>query len=726
MSFAVRARRVLPISLLCLAGACLLAGVLALSPPGAQAAPGPGSPNNPWPSSCDVDVGLVVDRSNSVKQDDPANPDLVRSAASGLVERLTGTGARVAVWSFGTMASGFEGPNPLDADVHLGADDYPSVGFTELADDDAAQPVHETIERIPFVAGANADPDDPDQNRAGYTNWEAALGRDSRAGLGAVAPDGSKPADADVVVFFTDGNPTLSGAATGPDHPVPHSSDVDVDDGVAAADQVKAGGARIVAVGASLGGGLSVPNLERVTGGHPGAAEGEDYFLTSIEGLEQTLFEISTRFCGGNLVVRKMVPGTEAGTWVPEPGWRFETTFPEGTPSFLQPAAGGHETGADGTTTYRWINAAGGTRVRVSETLAEGQALHHSYCAAAGEEAQHLNTTELEVTVPQNGFVVCEMYNYRPAVALEVEKTASPTVVPPGGAEVTYEVAVRNPSTVDRVRLDGLHDDRFGDLVDPGTQITSTTCPELAGQVLEPGAAVSCQLVAHLSADDGDHVNVVTATGTEVRPDGEDGSEVTADDDATVTALPSPDVAVQKDDGRTEVSPGEQLTYVVEATNRGTAASPEVRITDELPTNVSLVSASDGGTLEGRVVTWPVVPLEVDETVRRSVTVVVDPEAADGDRVHNVARVVADGDRNDDDDEAEDTDVVVVEPTPEQVSTSGDRSDGGSTASGSLPRTGADVRGWVLIGLGLTALGTAALLALRLRDPDATVEVTAS
>ena len=706
-----RARRVLPLVLCGLAGASLLAGLLAFSPPGASADPGPGSPNRPWPSGCDVDVGLVIDRSNSIKQDDPGNPALVRLAAGGLVDRLTGTGARVAIWSFGTMASGFEGPNPWNPEVSLGGADSPSIGFTAPADVATAQPLHDVIGRIPFVAGANTDPNDPDTNRAGGTNWEAALGSASAAGTGAVAPDGSTPGDADVLIFFTDGNPTVHGAEPAPDHPRPHTSDADVDAGIAAADRLKQGGTRVVAVGASLGGGLTIANLERVTGGLGTAVEGEDYFNTTIEGLDQALFELTTRFCGGNLVVRKMVPGTEAGSWVPEPGWRFETTFPDGTPAFLQPAAGGHETDAEGTVTYRWINAAGGTRVKVAETLAEGQALHRSYCAAAGEDAQPLNTTTLEVTVPQNGFMVCELYNYRPAPALEVDKSASPTSVPPGGGEVTYTIVVRNPSVVDRVRLDALHDDRFGDLFSPGATISSTDCPDLEGEVLEPGATVTCELVAHVSADGGDHVNVVTATGTEVRPDGSDGEEVDAADSATVGGTPAPDVSVTKDDGRSEVSPGERLTYELVITNHGTAPADEVTITDELPTNVTFVSASDDGVLDGEVVRWPVVALDVGESTTRRVTVTVHRDASHGDDVHNVARVSTPGDLNPDDDVATDTDRVVDdEPAVLAKGSSAERS-----PQGRLPRTGSDVRGWILIGLGMASLGGAVLLALRLR-----------
>jgi uncharacterized repeat protein (TIGR01451 family) len=715
MLLADRTRRVLPLFFTALAGACLLAGVLALAPPRAEAVPRAGTPNQPWPTTCDVDVGLVVDRSNSILRDDPANPLLVRTAASGLVDRLTGTGARVAVWSFGTMASGFSGENPWYPGQQLGPADYPSIGFTALPDQAAGRAVHEVIDAIPFVSGAAGDPDDPDPNHAGSTNWEAALGLDTSAGPGAEAPDGSSPGDADVLIFFTDGNPTLNStdppAAPGG---VPSSSDADVNGGIAAADAAKAGGTRIVAVGASLGGGLSVPNLQRVTGGYPGAVAEEDYILTDMSGLDQALFEVTTRFCGGSLIVRKLVPGAQPGEWVPEPGWRFETSFPDGTPAYVQPAAGGHQTGADGTVTHRWINAAGGTAVRVAESLAPGQALHHSQCAAAhDDEPDRYDTTTIDLDVPQNSLVLCEFYNYRPQPAIQVEKAATPTSVPAGGGDVTYTVTLTNPSPVDRVRLTALADDRFGDLfaaTNPAVQ--SSTCADLVEMVVEPAGTSSCRFTARVDADQGDHVNVVTATGTEVRPDGTEGEVVTDDDDATVTATPAPDVAVVKDDGQTTVGPGDEVTYTLEATNHGTVDALGAVFSDELVEGAVFVAASDGGTRDGSTVTWPAVDIAVGQTVTRTITVRVEAAARDGAEVSNVATVDHPDDPNRDDNSDDDINEVVRPDGPHP------RLDRGDPAQprGPLPRTGSDTRGWALIGLGLASTGVAALLAGRLRQ----------
>ena len=95
-------------ALACFVPVSLLAGVRP-----ATAEPGPGTANNPWPTDCDMRIGVVVDRSHSIRAASESNPGLVRSAVTDLAARLAGTGASMAVWSFSTLASGFAGPHPL-------------------------------------------------------------------------------------------------------------------------------------------------------------------------------------------------------------------------------------------------------------------------------------------------------------------------------------------------------------------------------------------------------------------------------------------------------------------------------------------------------------------------------------------------------------------------------------------------------------------------------------
>ena len=51
-----------------------------------------------------------------------------------------------------------------------------------------------------------------------------------------------------------------------------------------------------------------------------------------LRGPHDSLFEASTQFCGGNLVVRKLEPGDQPGEWVPRAGWPITATFPDGDP----------------------------------------------------------------------------------------------------------------------------------------------------------------------------------------------------------------------------------------------------------------------------------------------------------------------------------------------------------------------------------------------------------
>src|SRR6185312_6873787 len=81
---------------------------------------------------------------------------------------------------------------------------------------------------------------------------------------------------------------------------------------------------------------------------------------------------------------------------------------------------------------------------------------------------------------------------------------------------------------------------------------------------------------------------------------------------------------VQKTDGRPSLRPGDTTTYTLTVSNYFPATATGVLLTDGLPPNVSLVAASDGGTLAGGTVSWPAFDLAPGARVTRSLTVKVD------------------------------------------------------------------------------------------------------
>ena len=701
----------------------------------AAAEPGAGTANNPWPTSCDMRVGVVVDRSHSIRAAGEQNPGLVRDAVGDLAQRLSGTGAAMAVWSFSTLASGFTGPNPLGGTA-VDAADYPSIGFTSLDTPAGTAAVRGTVDAIPFALPP-ADPTDPTRDRLGATNWEAGLGHGSHGIPGAVAPNGDRPRDADVLVFVTDGNPTihnaqLAGLGAG-------TADDDVDAALVAAQEAKTVGAptRVVAVGV---GDVNVANLERVTGGYPAAQEGEDYWTTDFGGLGDALVDVATRICGGSLVIRKLVPGTQPGSWVPRPGWSFTADFPDGDPAFLEPGTA-LTTGADGTVTMSWLNPAGDTDVVVTEQLEPDQRLAGVTCSTpSGPEAgaapvevggEATDDPWFGLTVPRHAETVCEVRNYRNGLPLQLEKEATPAELD-GPGDVTFTLTLTNPDQVEPVRIDALLDDHYGDLFDRGNDhVRDNTCDdsEPGSRFMAPGATGTCSFVARVEPepDGGPHHDVVTVHGREIRADGTEGDPVDVSADATVTFAtpPAPDLVVTKDDGTDEVPPGGETTYELTVANRGGAEATGVYLADVLPDGMSVVSASDGATLDpdgdaardgSPAVVWPWFGLAPGEERTVEVTVRVADQVVDGTELHNRAVVGDDGrhgpDANPADNAAVDVDTVVVPVLDEPpVTRPPDPSTGGV-----LPRTGGDVGELALWGAALAAAG-GALVGLARRSP---------
>lgn len=101
----------------------------------------------------------------------------------------------------------------------------------------------------------------------------------------------------------------------------------------------------------------------------------------------------------------------------------------------------------------------------------------------------------------------------------------------------------------------------------------------------------------------------------------------------TVTSAPA--LCIHKAAGPNPVQAGDELTYLIVYGNTGTDTATNVVITDTVPANTSFVSASDGGTESGGVVTWTIGNVLPGD--RRSVRFVVriDTPLPDGTVVDN-------------------------------------------------------------------------------------------
>ncbi len=95
-----------------------------------------------------------------------------------------------------------------------------------------------------------------------------------------------------------------------------------------------------------------------------------------------------------------------------------------------------------------------------------------------------------------------------------------------------------------------------------------------------------------------------TADSGDPTPANNDGSAAAARVTTTITA--QADVAATVS-GPASVLPGATFNYTVAVTNNGPSPATNVVLSDALPATVIFVSASNGGTLSGSVVTWPAI-----------------------------------------------------------------------------------------------------------------------
>lgn len=204
--------------------------------------------NPAFPARCGVRVTLLYDLSGSISEGEATT---MKAASTEFVDALTGTPSSIAVASFATTA-------PAAGNANLPP--------TSVADAGGASTVKAAV-------GALVRTDGDDR----YTNWDAAFR--------------SVAGQSDVVVLFTDGNPTVHGV---PARFPPVLTGLDqIDAGVLSANSVKAAGARVMAVGVGDLDELSRENLSLVSG----PVEDHDYAITTFADVDTVFRSLADALC---------------------------------------------------------------------------------------------------------------------------------------------------------------------------------------------------------------------------------------------------------------------------------------------------------------------------------------------------------------------------------------------------------------------------------------------
>ena len=222
---------------------------------------------------------------------------------------------------------------------------------------------------------------------------------------------------------------------------------------------------------------------------------------------------------------------------------------------------------------------------------------------------------------------------------LSIVKTASPDPVGVNEA-LTYTLAVANDGPSD-ARNVHVSDPLPAGLIFGSVDTTQGGCSESAGTVDcdlgtlagDDDATVTIHVTPTLP-DVGSISNTATVSSTTSDP-GPANDTSTAD----TTVEPRADLSITKTDSADPVTAGNDVTYTITVENDGPSVADSVQVSDPLPAGTSFVSATDGGTESGGVVTWDLGDLVDAASV--SVQLVVSTAAGPSTTLSNTATVAS-------------------------------------------------------------------------------------
>ncbi len=608
----------------------LIAGSTALGA-GAASATLPTDPNPTLDQSCGLDLTLVLDASGSIQSSHAV--DSVRSAASTLLDSLGNTNSTARVTQFASLSEELAPRGQVDT--------------TSLAQNGAlgkaVAKYYNPIPRRPGNVNIHSYNSGNYQSSGSYrlangsnqyTNWDQGL---DQAGTDA----------GELVVFVTDGDPTgfdlnkpsdPFDAGPPPDVAVNtnkgSANDPTIDRAVEEANQIKASGGRVLAigVGSALTSNSSINRLKQISG--PQVVRDAD--LGSIDSLNDIDVALVRNFddlsafmrglvlelCSPSLTIRKLAQTRSDPTFTPRQAWPMTVTpsVPGGSgfswilPDTSAAASKTQDTDANGYAQFQWEPSPPeeDSVARVVEgtkpNFVSGRpGANNDYRCEARNEAGDVRLVSGDFADPSNPafdldpiaqeVVTCTVYNsfdYQPDIALA--KVNAPTEIrgdlsPP--SSVTSRYLATNPGNTPLL-VAGVTDDQCAP-VRPVRSGGSNAGDTDGDGRLDPGESwqYSCDRAltgGAASSPPQQVVNTAEVVGTD--PEGTRVTATATDD----VDLYSPAIMLDKtvDGGdRATIAVGASVTYGYAVTNAGNTPLGSVGLVDDTPPCTAPTRGSD-------------------------------------------------------------------------------------------------------------------------------------